>query len=134
MSNPFDPIAALGDLPASHAGRLRFLSEADRSIFKSIQLGVLFVMAFWSGPSRLAFFQLKRALSRADPEGKLELVVVDTDGIPDLYDDPEWHGGLHGAGETAWIRNGRVIFTDQYGPDMSSFESKTRLLLEGFAK
>jgi hypothetical protein len=91
-------------------------------------------MAFWSGPSRRAFSQLKRALSLADTEGKLELVVVDRDGCPNLYDNPYWEGGIRGAGETAWIFEGRVIFTGTYGPDMSVFESNTRLLLKDYGK
>jgi hypothetical protein len=133
MADAFDPIRALGELPLSHAGRVRFLPEADQSVFGTIQLGVLFVMAFWSGPSRLAFAQLKRALTEADPDGRLEVVVVDTDGCPNLYDSPDWHGGLHGAGETAWICEGRVIFTGRYGSAPSEFESNTRRLLNDYA-
>lgn len=41
---------------------------------------------FWSGPARLAFAELKRVLEDVDPGGHLELVVVDTDGCPNLYD------------------------------------------------
>ena len=59
--------------------RTRFYSEADRSIVGAIRCGVLFVMAFWSGTSRLAFAELKRSLEANDPEGRLELIVVDTD-------------------------------------------------------
>ena len=65
MTDIFDPIKALGELPPSLAGRLRFLSEAEQSVFSTIRFGVLFVMAFWSGPSRLAFAQLKQALPHA---------------------------------------------------------------------
>jgi hypothetical protein len=101
MADTFNPIQALGALPLTHASKLRFLPEADHSVFSTIRLGVLFVMAFWSGPSRLAFARLKRVLSKVDPDGKLEVVVIDTDGCPNLYDSPEWSGGLHGAGETA---------------------------------
>ena len=134
MEDSFDRIKSLGEIPLSHASRLRYLSEADQSVFVTIRLGVLFVMAFWSGPSWLAFAQLKRALAKFDPEGRLELVVVDTDGCPNLYDNPAWHGGIHGAGETAWISEGRVIYTGAYAPDMSAFESNTKRLLQGYAK
>lgn len=38
--------------------RTRFYSEADRTVIETIQCGVLFVMAFWSGPARQAFAEL----------------------------------------------------------------------------
>jgi len=54
MAEAFDRVKALGELPASHAGRTRFLAQVDRSVIGTINLGVLFVIAFWSGPSRRA--------------------------------------------------------------------------------
>jgi hypothetical protein len=129
MSEPFDPIRALGEIPSSHAGRLRFLPEADRSVVASIRFGILFIMAFWSGPARKAFAELKRVLATADPEAQLELVVVDTDGCPDLYELPEFAGKIHGAGETAWVRNGRILWTSGLGYHAESFEPLTRRLL-----
>src|SRR5262245_60511992 len=95
MMDSMDPIRALGEIPPSHSSRLRFLAEADRSVISTIDLGVLFIMAFWSGPSRKAFAELKRVLADLDPQGKLELVVVDTDGCPDLYATPEFVGKMH---------------------------------------
>jgi hypothetical protein len=129
MSEPFDPIRALGEIPSSHAGRLRFLPEADRSVVASIRFGILFIMAFWSGPARKAFAELKRVLATADPEAQLELVVVDTDGCPDLYELPEFAGKIHGAGENAWVRNGRILWTSGLGYHAESFEPLTRRLL-----
>jgi hypothetical protein len=80
-----DPITSLGittELLATR--RFRFLEVADRQVVQRIQLGVLFIMAFWSGPARMAFKELKRVLAEIDPNGRIELVVVDTDGCPDL--------------------------------------------------
>lgn len=129
MVQAFDPIKALGDLPASHASRLRFLPQADRSVFSTIRLGVLFVMAFWSGHSRKGFEKLKQVLSARDPGGRLELVVVDTDGCPDLYECSVFACLLHGIGEVAWVRDGQVVRTSGLGYHPECFEPYTRELL-----
>jgi hypothetical protein len=88
-------------------------------------------MAFWSGPARQAFEELKRVLEALDTDGHLELVVVDTDGCEDLYDLPEFVGMLTGAGETAWIRGGKIIQTSGHGYHPECFEAYTRQLLDG---
>jgi len=129
MGDSFDRVRALGEIPRSHAPRLRFLAEADRSVISTMKLGVLFIMAFWSGSSRLAFAELKRVLAELDPTGQLELVVVDADGCPDLYDTPEFLGKLHGAGETAWIKNGKIVCTSGLGYHPECFAENTRPLL-----
>jgi hypothetical protein len=126
---PLDRVKALGKLPASHAARLRFLPNADRSVIGTIKLGVLFVMAFWSGPSRKGFQILKEVLAEADPGGKLELVVVDTDGCPDLYDAPEMAWQLGGWGEVAWVADGQVVRTTGTGYHPECYEPYTRQLL-----
>lgn len=129
MPAAFDPVKALGEFPAAHAGRLRFVSEADRSVFGTISLGVLFVMAWWSGPGRQGFLHLKQVLAALDPGGQLEIVVVDTDKCPDLYECQEFAGQLHGWGEVAWVRDGRVVCTSGTGYHPECFEPHTRQLL-----
>ncbi len=109
---------------------IRFLPEADASIIETIKCGVLFVMAFWSGPARQAYTALRKTLEEVDPTGSLELVVVDTDGIPDIYSMPEFLGKMCGAGETTWIKDGRIVSTTAgmgFRPDL--FEPNTRALL-----
>ena len=69
-------------------------------------------------------------LEAVDPEGRLELVVVDTDGCPDIWELPEFVGKMHGAGETAWIREGQLVGTSGLGYHPECFEPYTRLLLE----
>jgi len=131
MAEQFDPWKALGELPMSHAARTRFLSFADRSVIETIEFGVLFVMAFWSGPSRRSFARFKQVLASVDPKGLLEVVVVDTDGCSDLFLASEFIGQSHGCGEVAWIRDGRVVFTSGLGYHPECFEPLTRELLQG---
>jgi hypothetical protein len=116
-------------LPPALAKRTRFYSEADQSIVGTIRCGILFVMAFWSGTSRLAFAELKRSLEANDPEGRLELIVVDTDGCPSLYELPEFVGKLHGHGEAAWVLGGKIVCTSGLGYHPECMEPNTRLLL-----
>jgi hypothetical protein len=111
------------------AGRVRYLSQADRSVIQTIRCGVLFIMAFWSGTSSTSFSRLKQVLSNLDSAGRLEVVVVDTDGCPDLYEAPELVGKLHGNGEAAWISDGRVVCTATCGSHPNAFETLTRHLL-----
>lgn len=108
--------------------RPRFLREADRGAVQSIACGVLFVMAFWSGPARLAFAALKDILVETDPQGRLELVAVDTDGCHELYHLPDFRGQLAGAGQTAWVIDGRVVST-VLRPTAEALKSNTLGLL-----
>jgi hypothetical protein len=137
MSESFDRKSSLGVIPRSHAERLRFLPEADRTVVAEIQAGVLFVMAFWSGPARQAFKLLNEALAEHDPDETLQLVVVDTDGCPDLYETEDFAGQFPsrtftGSGETAWILRGKVIATSAYAV-RGDLEKHTKHLLEGVA-
>jgi hypothetical protein len=118
-------------LPPTLDRRTRFYSVSDRTVLATIQFGVLFVMAFWSGPARQAFEELKRVLEAIDTDGRLELVVVDTDGCEDLYHLPEFaKSKLTGAGETAWIRAGKIIQISHHGYHPECFEPYTRQLLD----
>lgn len=129
MAEPFSRIESLHLQPVL-ADRTRFYSEADRAVIGTIRCGVLFIMAFWSGPSCLAFAELKRVLESVDPGGRLELVVVDTDGCSDLYEVPEFAGKLAGAGEAAWVCGGRIVRTSGHGYHPGCFDSYTRQLLK----
>ena len=58
-----------------------------------IQCGVLFVMACWSIYAVNAFVATIELLTEIDPDGRLQLVVVDTDGTPALYDHRSFWAG-----------------------------------------
>jgi len=124
-----DPASSLGLNEPPLVGRTRFFPEADRSVLAGIRCGVLFVMAFWSGPAWQAFAELKRVLARFDPNGLLEVVVVDTDGCPGLYEHPALVGRMLGAGEAVWVRDGQVVCTSGLGFNPKCFEPFTRHLL-----
>lgn len=115
-------------------GRTRFLAEADRNALLAIRSGILFVVAFWSGTSLRSFCRLREALSKFDAEGRLEAVVVDTDGCPDLLQAPELANIVFGGnGETAWVRGGKVLYSAQFNSHPQAFEIFTRQLLEDCA-
>jgi len=122
--------AALEPIPSFLAGRFRFVPTADRSVVETIRCGVLFVMAFWSAPSFQSFALLKKAIEASDPEGRLELVVVDADGCPDLHESPDFYGMCNGWGEAAWVCDGRVKQTSGVGYHPEVFEQFTKELLD----
>lgn len=125
MSRTFSPLpAALVIADGVPAARIAFHAQADASILDQIRFGVLFVMAWWSGPAIAAYGKLSRRLAALDPEGRLELVVVDTDGLP-AQETAEFLGRMHGAGETTWVRDGRVVATSLWRGSVW-FESLTR--------
>jgi hypothetical protein len=121
-----DILARDSSIPRS---RIRFLAEADESVVSQMTCGVLFIMAFWSAPSRQAFRRLTEVLAAIDPGGLLEFVVVDTDGCPALYDRAEFIGRMSGAGETAWVRDGHIVCTSGRSYNPECFEPNTTMLL-----
>lgn len=120
-------LAKLSKLPIE---RIRYYSEANTFLIGGIKRGILFVMAFWSGPLVEAFKHITDFLDRLDPNRTLEFVVIDTDGAEDFYEHSEFKGNLHGYGETAWIKDGVIGFTSGRGYNPSCFEPNTRALLD----
>lgn len=123
--NGIRSLAKYSKLPAE---RIRYAPDADEATVRSIGRGVLFLMAFWSGPAVQAFAKLTEVLVRIDTEA-LELVVADVDGSPALYELPEFKGKVHGAGETAWVRDGKIVTTSGLGLNTACFEPNTLSLL-----
>ena len=85
-------------------------------------------MAFWSVRAGQAFAKPNEVLARLDAEG-LELVVADVDGSPALYELPKFKGKVRGAGETAWVRDGKIVATSDLGLNTACFEPNTLALL-----
>lgn len=110
--------------------RIRYYPDADEAIICGIERGILFLMAFWSGPSVISFASITEVVFRLDTSHALQLVVVDLDGSPVFHEIPEFLGRIHGAGETAWVRNGSIIATSGLGLNVKCFVPNTSLLLE----
>jgi hypothetical protein len=125
--NP-DGIRSLARYSRVPVERIRYVPDAVAATVRSIRRGVLFLMAFWSGPSVQAFAKLTEVLTRLHAE-ELELVVAGVDGSPDLYELPEFKGKVHGAGETAWVRAGEIVATSGLGLNTACFEPNTLALL-----
>ena len=109
--------------------RISYFPDADENVIRSIDRGILFLMAFWSGPSVKAFARITEIVSKVDQGQTLQLSVVDVDGSQPLYELPEFLGRIHGAGETAWVRNGAIIATSGLGLNIECFEPNTVALL-----
>jgi hypothetical protein len=129
VTDTLDRGGILARLAAVPASRIRFLPEADEAAIRGIRYGVFFIVAFWSGPSRMAFRRLTEVLAALDPEARLEFVVADTDGSESLSHLPEFHGKMHGAGETAWVKDGQIVTTSGLGFNPACFEPNTQALL-----
>lgn len=122
----FDGLAVL----AKQAKGLKFeyYPTADETLVGTVDRGVLFLMAFWSGSSRISFSRLTELLVKEATE--IELVVADVDGCSrTLTELPSFDPPFGGNGETAWIRNGQILATTSgtSGPDFFS-ESLTKLV------
>jgi hypothetical protein len=48
--------------------RIRYVPDADERVVRAITRGVLFQMAFWSGPAVQAFAKLTEVVATLDPE------------------------------------------------------------------
>jgi uncharacterized protein (TIGR02996 family) len=105
--------------------RIVYLAGATPSLLSSLPRGVVFLMAWWSGPARQAFSELAAALRVSDPTGDLLVVVIDVDGIPEEF---SWEFDrlvrphrvqLSGAGEGLWVCRGRVIGVTRSGETIS---------------
>ena len=90
--------------------RIRYLPDADPSAIQGIRCGVLFVMAWWSGPARLAWASLKKTLNDLDPTGQLDVIVADIDGLTG-FETTRLGLPIHGCGETTWIKGGQPLTT-----------------------
>ncbi len=99
------------------AGELEALVAEVRAVYPSTQLdpargielpacAIVIVVAAWSGPARAALTFVARTLRDADVS--IPLLVADHDApsasVATLLGEPQ-----HGWGETAWVRDGRVL-------------------------
>ena len=98
----------------------------------SIQNGIVFLMAEWSGPAKLAYNGLRHFLEK---RGLVlsNLTCIDVDREPSIYDLPELAGKIHGWGEALVIKNGKIVVVTALGKDKSQFENRCEELLSNYA-
>ena len=75
-----------------------------------IDCGVLFLMAFWSGPSVIGFKNICSSLTELDTPRSFRFCVLDIDGATDLMDELSRHEIVIGGGaEAYWFKHGKII-------------------------
>lgn len=126
--------AAQPTFPPESRHRFRFhrkpycLGVMSTTAIPSVQRGIVFLMAEWSGPAKLAYRQLVTSLEqRGIPSEQLH--VLDVDRYPELYQMPEFSGRIHGYGEAAVVRDGRIVFVTVLGKDRSRTSERCEELL-----
>ena len=110
--------------------RVEYIPDASTDTITEILSGILFVMAWWSGPSHASFRILRETLREYDPHGLLKLVISDVEQITH-GDMPEMFGQkvLHGSGEMIWIEGGEVVASATHGfPARATLLQHTRKL------
>ena len=60
------------------------------------------------------------------------LHVLDVDRHPELYDLPEFVGRIHGWGEAAVVRDGKVVFVAVLGKDRNRFQEHGDALFRAY--
>lgn len=88
---------------------------------QSIQHGIVFLLAEWSGGAKWAHDQLVTFLEqRGIPLERLH--VLDVDRHPEVYGLPKFAGRIHGWGEAAVVRDGKIVFVSVLGKDQSRIQ------------
>jgi hypothetical protein len=98
----------------------------------SIQNGIIFLMAKWSGPAVIAYRELLIFLEKNNiPPDQLH--VFDIDLHQELNDMPEFIGKIHGWGETAVVKDGKIILVIVLGKNQNMFQQHCDELLRAYS-
>lgn len=98
----------------------------------SIQRGIVFLMANWSGGSQWAYPKFVAFWEQHGIPSE-QLHVFEVDLHPELYDLPELAGQIHGWGEAFIIKEGRIIFLTRLGKDQHLIQEHCVQLLHYYA-
>lgn len=130
VPDPMKSLGFTGDFLAHR--RARYVGEDKDFAIEKVSCGVVVFMAFWSGPARKGFTELKEVLAKVDPGGCIELVVIDLDHCTQMHKVPRLSVAMlsGGYGETAWVKDGHVVSTTGRGYHPECFNENTRSLLE----
>jgi hypothetical protein len=97
----------------------------------SIQRGIVFLLARWSGPAVNARDILLNLLQ--DRGISEHLLCVDVDREPEIYDVPELSGKIHGWGEAAVVRDGKIVFVTVLGKDLGRIQEHCDELFRAYS-
>jgi uncharacterized protein (TIGR02996 family) len=114
------------------ANRLVYIPGSTPEVIAAVRLGVVFFMAWWSGPAIRAFAELAKVIRECDPDGRLLIVVLDVDGLSEEYEQELRNLGpfMMGCGQAIWVRNGRMRHANQFGLQTDCLKAFTTELLE----
>ena len=98
----------------------------------SIQHGIVFLMAPWSGPAVMAWQHLRDYLAAHAPGATYLSINVDQE--PAVYEVPGLAGRIHGWGEAAVVRDGRVVFCTALAKDPAQIASLCDELLRAYER
>jgi hypothetical protein len=97
----------------------------------SIDHGIVFLMARWSGSATWAHRQLTQSLrQRGIPPERLTCVDIDREAA--VYDVAEFSGKIHGWGEAAVVKHGRITFFTVLGRDQARIGEQCEQLLTAY--
>jgi hypothetical protein len=98
----------------------------------SVQRGIVFLTATWSGGAQGAFPKLVSFLEqRGFPSEQLH--VFDVDEHPELYDLPEPSGKIHDWGEALVVKESQIIFVACLGKEQHFIREHCDELLRVYA-
>jgi len=92
----------------SIADRVSFDHDLSQNPIADLRCAIVFVHAFWSGPSFTWLRHMADIVAKHDPTGVVRFVVCDTDCVSELADPPYNVDVSSGMGEVLWIHDGIV--------------------------
>lgn len=87
--------------------RFQIVCRFEDLAVPSLRRAIIFIFAVWSGPAIIGFKRFTRVLAGLDVRD-VELIVVDTDCLSPRDGAALWGRSVGGAGETIWVRDGKV--------------------------
>lgn len=112
--------AVVAKYSALPPGRIEYLDHATVQVILQMRYGFLMLLAFWSAPALVAFKKYTHVLASTAEADTLEVLVVNTDGAPEVHDVPELKGRTSGVCESLFVRAG-VLRDTVVVPDEAAF-------------
>ena len=104
----FDRTESVKRKCAAIADRVSFDADLSHTPISEIGCAIVFIHAFWSGPSVKRLIGLADTVASVDPSGRLRVVVCDIDNISHLA-RPYNVDITGGYGEILWVHHGTIL-------------------------